>query len=218
MITIPSKYVNNPEKVGSFNILGLAGLRKSGKSFCAKIITSLDPRFKEISFAESLKKLYSEKFNVPEDELNDITKKEKHRRGLQSYSLELKNEYGEFVFVNRLIKDLDPLQYYVISDVRFLCELQTILILGGVSYKVYADNYTRSKRGWTYDSRVDDDISEIEVGDLSSDTFYKCCGGSFIYNTKDESYLTDQLQIILKNRFPVKIDYEGLNRLKDLTL
>ena len=95
---IPNNYVNLPEKAGQYNILGLAGQRRSGKSFTAAILTNMDPRFKELSFALHLKQLYSKEFRVDLEELIDPKYKEKHRRGLQTYSTQMKKDYGEFVF------------------------------------------------------------------------------------------------------------------------
>lgn len=218
---IPNKYINIKKRLNkSFNILGLAGKRRSGKDYVGALLLNLDTRFTRISFADHLKLLYSEEYGVPIEELNNIKFKEKHRRGLQTFSIKMKQENGEFIFVNKLLSTVDEDKYYVITDVRFLCELQTITLMGGVTYKIHADNAVRSQRGWHFDPKVDNDDSEIELGDLSGDTFYQCCGGGTIYNNSDDSNILSQLNLIVKNHFPIHgyDTYEKLKKIHGLEL
>ena len=118
------------------------------------------------------------------------------------------------------LSELEPFKCYVISDVRFLCELQTITVLGGVVYKVHTDNAIRAQRGWVYDPVIDEDASELELGSLSGDTFYKCCRGGLIFNTKDEHYIGRQLQEILSVHFPMNSleEYKKLQKIHEMDL
>lgn len=204
---IPNIYVNNPKKIKKFHLLGLAGTRKSGKDWCANILTKMDTRFKIVSFADALKYSFADRFNIKREDLDDVKLKEKYRRRLQTYSIDMKKEHGEFVFVNTLINSLEENNYYVIPDVRFLCELQSIVVLSGVVYKVHTEPHMRSKRGWKFDPVIDNDISETEIGSLSSDTFKQCCDGGYIFNTleDDESYVSNQLREIVRKHFPASM-------------
>lgn len=215
---IPNTYVNKPSIIANHNILGLAGQRRVGKNYVASVLTSMDNRFMEMSFADSLKEDYAEEKGIDLFELHDPKYKEKHRRNIQEYSLDMKEKHGEFIFVNRMVDKLVEGYYYVVTDVRFLSELQTIILLGGCVYKVHADRHIRARRGWTYNPVVDEDISETEVGELSSDTLRSCAKGGFIYNTKEDDHnnIQTQLKEIIKAHFPYRMeDFARLNRMKD---
>lgn len=218
MIMLPNKFINikNPIALGSkFNILGLAGKRRSGKNYCASLLTTLDDRFRELSFAESLKEIYAEEHGIEIEELNNPKFKEKHRRGLQTYSTQMKKNHGEFVFVNKFLNKVEPGKFYVVTDVRFLCELQTIVLLGGTVYKVHADNQVRAQRGWVFDPVIDTDSSETELGDLSSDTFYGCCKGGILYNNKGDVEVLTQLSEIISIHFSPSLE-ESHKKLKKI--
>jgi phosphomevalonate kinase len=207
------KRVNN----NSPRILAFVGRRYSGKSMAARIVTEIDPRFKKLSFADSLREMYSSKFNVDLELLKGRVSKEEYRRQIKDFSYEVKKEFGQFVFAENLFNKVTKDIYVVIDDMRFIEELQLLCLEGGIAYRVYAENHIRSARGWRYDPNIDDDLSETELGDSSGYTMRQATRGGIIFNNtlRGEIEITAQLEVLLSRHFP-PVPVETYRNLEDL--
>lgn len=176
-------------------LIGIMGRRKSGKTLTARTITEINTSFQICSFAYALKKMFSEEFEVPYAALVDVIAKEKFRQQLIDYAT-LKKKENPSIFIDFLMNKISDNENIVIDDVRYIEELSSIKKRGGTPIKITVENAVRAKRGWSYDSLIDNDFSESELGDLSAHTLDKL-GGYHIYNNKtiDDLYL--QVQLIL---------------------
>lgn len=219
---ISTQYLNlNKEIVKpQCKILGLIGRRRSGKDYTAKVLTSLDLRFQSMSLASPLKEELAKELNIGIEKLDHPVDKERYRRSMQVFSLKKKAEGSDFYFINLLLQNAPKDRLLVIPDVRFISELQAIVMSGGTVYKVHAEQHMRSNRGWRYDPTVDEDPSESELGDVPGDTLRECCDGGTIYNTRGEDYLAEQLAKIVKKHFPLIPPnfYKELEGLKDMEI
>ena len=130
-------------------LIALCGKRKSGKGEVAKAIRSLYPSFREVSFADSLKREYAIRQGIHPDDLLDPMKKEIHRRGLQVLSEEMKNQHGEDIFARNTLSDIKDEENVIISDLRFFVEYRALPKHTKI-IKVYSDIWFRESRGWEF--------------------------------------------------------------------
>lgn len=146
-------------------IIALCGKRKAGKNEVAKAIRSLYPSFSELSFADSLKREYAVRHNIHPDMLLDPIEKEKHRKGLQVLSEEMKAKHGEDVFARYTLSEIKEGEDVIITDLRFYVELRALDPEVTRIIKVYSDIRFRESRGWEF-SEVDLHASENEVANI----------------------------------------------------
>jgi phosphomevalonate kinase len=185
------------------NILALCGLRKAGKTTSACVLKEIDNRFKIVSLADPLKESFADYIQIPRSYLDSSDVKEKYRRELQLFSWQFKEKNPNY-FVDLLFAENAAEQCVVIDDLRFSNELEAVLKRGGTVYQVYADPYVRKSRGWLFNRDVDTDVSELELGSLSSQTML-ALGGGLIWNNGSRESLRPQLYDILAKHFMNKL-------------
>lgn len=178
-------------------IVAFSGRRYCGKSTCSSIVSDLCDDFREVAFADALRQDYCKLNKL---ELSDLYKdKERYRKGLIKLS-EVRKKKDPAYFAKRLFEGLSDSDCIVISDLRFIEELKEIVDRGGLVLNVQSSYGERSKRGWVYDSLIDNDYSETEL-DLSRQT-YHCLGGDVILNNSSDQDLRKEIFRQLKNNFP----------------
>lgn len=183
-------------------ILAFCGRSYTGKSKSASIVLELDSRFKKISFADPGKEEYSRTNNIPLQDLSTPGVKEGHRPGVITLVEGRKLETGDSGFWAKKLFDTYKEGYFVIDDLRFIEELQELVLLGGVVYKLQANPEVRKARGWIPNSFVDTHYSETEM-DLSPHTFYVLTSGGGIFNneTDGDAKLRGQIYKLLNLHF-----------------
>jgi phosphomevalonate kinase len=202
-------------------MLGFCGRRKSGKTLAADIVLGLDSRFSRKSFADTLRRLFSEMTGVPVEDLQHTTKKERYRKDVIEFSKDVKKDKGLFYFAEDFFNTFYGDDLIVCDDLRILEELYLSVLFGSVVYRIHADNKIRATRGWVFDPEIDNDISETELGDLSSGTLYYCTGGGVLYNTKDSTYLEEGIVKVLQQHFPTQAtntEYPDLQKLLQMDI
>lgn len=178
------------------NILGFAGRRLSGKNEASDIVVEFMPTFQQASFAQLAKLDYCALKGITIADF--IGNKEKYRKGLIEYTKEIKKD-DRFFYARKLFEHFSDEDNIVISDVRFIEELQEIKIRGGVVYKIESSDDARAERGYKFNPAVDLDISETEL-DLSSYT-YHCLGGGIIHNNSCKNSLRRDIYKLLEKNF-----------------
>lgn len=137
-------------------IIGVIGLINSGKSTVADVLVK-QHNFTKVSFADSLKDAAAAIFGWPRELLQGDTDQSRQWREqvddywsrvmqhpvtprwvLQHFGSEvMRNQFHKDIWVHSLMKKLDDLnKNYVISDVRFLNEIDVILSQNGTIWKV----------------------------------------------------------------------------------
>ena len=175
-------------------VIGLSGKRRSGKTLAAEYFIDFEPFFQKMSFADSLREMFSIDFGVPIAYLTDDARKESYREALIGYS-KAKKEADPNIFINHLLERIGEHDLVVIDDVRFIPEYAAVIRVGGVCYKVECDSVRKALRGWTYDPIIDTDSSETEL-DIPGFIFQEH-GGGVIWNNKSKDDLAQQVQEIL---------------------
>lgn len=143
------------------NLIGLSGYARSGKDTVAKILVD-NHGFTRVAFADKLREAlynlnprvyafvfdgageYSESKVVwLADLIDEIGWEEakivapEHRLYLQRLGTEVgRNLFGENVWVDLALRDLDPNGHYVVSDVRFPNEAEGIRSRGGQMVRI----------------------------------------------------------------------------------
>lgn len=110
-------------------IIGLSGYAGAGKDTVGQILVS-DYGFKRLAFADTLKSVAKRLhyWNGQKDDLG--------RRHLQELGQILREEICESIWVDTVFKQIDFDKNYVITDVRYENELQTIQNYNGYIYRV----------------------------------------------------------------------------------
>lgn len=162
-------------------IIGLVGSKKSGKSTIAEYLVS-NHGFHEISFADPLKKLVVELFDLTPEQVHTQNKKESVDPQLQVTPRQLLQTVGTDLFrvtlkrvlptlsipydsiwiakaYNKILKIIleDPNAKIVISDVRFRNESDMVRDLGGFLIRVTRNNISECF------SNIDNHSSETEM-------------------------------------------------------
>lgn len=173
-------------------IIALCGRRRCGKDTTVEIIQSMVMNFQRIGFADALKRMVSEDFNIPLNEMYDPATKETHRPRLQSQQAVYKDKYGLTIFAQILKEEIRAknMTYVVISDMRYLFEWDSIKTEEkAFPFRVHSDKEFRALRGWV-EGPTDLHDSETEMGDLTEDWFKPYNGGILVNNfTKKEDYV-----------------------------
>lgn len=182
------------------SLLAFCGRRMAGKSFASSILNEFDSRFTLMSFADIPKDEYAELEGIPREDLNTPGIKERHRKGFIAY-VEGRKKKDKGYWAKKLVKNIQS-DHVVIDDLRFLEELEQVVKLNGLVYKVHANPEVRKARGWVHDARVDEHYSETEM-DLSPYTFYTLTGGGIIYNNEinTDHKLRGQIYKLLNTHF-----------------
>lgn len=187
-------------------VLALTGLSYCGKTTVSQMVCEADSRFIRVSFGTVLKKAYCAYNGVDLEATVTPRTKEAYRMGLVDFSKRVKEKEGWDYFARALFEGVGPEQYIVIDDLRFIEELDLCLKRDAVVFKVYSESRQRALRGH-FPSPADADISETELSFLSGYDWWKLTGerGGVLYNTKDESYLRDQVHKVMQRYFPVAL-------------
>lgn len=132
-------------------IIGLSGKMGSGKSTAALLIKHHFPQFVEASFADPVKRITSIVTNTP---LELQYTQEGKRTYIESFGMtirEVQQKIGTECFRNNfhtdtwvicLIDSIKNLEYVIVSDVRFLNEVQAIKQNGGHIIRIVRSNET----------------------------------------------------------------------------
>lgn len=131
-------------------IIGLAGLAGSGKSTAASFL-SAQYGFSVRNFADPLKLICQDLFRFSDEQLwgpsqarnqEDARYGQSARDALQTIGAAARKYYPD-VWVQRLVRDLDPVADIVIGDVRYVNEVRTIAKLGGQVWYVHRPGIPR---------------------------------------------------------------------------
>jgi phosphomevalonate kinase len=144
-------------------LLLFSAKRYSGKSEASKIVCQL-ARFRPYSFADHLRKSYSEAHGVPLEWLYRY--KEEWRPEIIAFSWKLKAEHGEDYFFRTLIKQAEEeeAENVMIDDQRFYnAEFLPSRARGSKVYRLECSLETRIARGLVPNAKIDNDPSEIEM-------------------------------------------------------
>ena len=120
-------------------IIGICGHKGSGKDYLANILKEYTG-FKVVHFADPIKDILCEIFNISLDELNNLKNSEKTkilgtnmRSILQTFGTNIMQKFcGKRIWVDLVLKE-DNL---IIADVRFQHEVDAILGKGGFIIKL----------------------------------------------------------------------------------
>lgn len=118
-------------------LVGICGKMGSGKDTIADYLVG---KFlgKKIAFAERLKELAKELFNVEK-------KDKRGRRILQQLGAAMRS-IDEDVWINSLMYNYNPEEFTVISDIRYLNEARAIINKGGIVIHIEVPDYIRKER------------------------------------------------------------------------
>ena len=130
-------------------IIGLAGKAGHGKNYVADVLCDYYPgmRFRKVAFADPLKQLYSiisgETVQDSPEWKNGMSNLGMTRReAFQKIGTDLfRKHLHEDIWIHALFSGLDLTQNYIITDVRFLNEVNAIRHAGGVVFRVMRPNY-----------------------------------------------------------------------------
>lgn len=110
-------------------IIGLAGYAGAGKDTVGEILVS-DYGFKRVAFADSLK-IIAKRLHYWNGEKDNLG-----RLHLQELGQILREELCESIWIDTVLRKIDFDKNYVITDVRYENELQTIKRYGGHVYRI----------------------------------------------------------------------------------
>lgn len=193
-------------------IIGITGLKRSGKDTLAYYIRNQDPSFVKYAFADPVRQAATAMFGFNERDYTDPELKESidpfwgisPRQALQYIGTEVGRQgfaaaYPQFkeitddqLWVKRFQRFLDTLSHprnVVITDMRFQNEMNAIRNLAHVDYKVHTFGIVRSEL-------PGDDLhaSETEIPKLIA----KC--DHIFYNDRDIHEFYDDIAIVLRSR------------------
>lgn len=153
----------------------IAGKRNVGKDFVASCLSKKIVNSKVVHFADAVKYKYAEKVlkdsSLGQKLIDDRDFKELHRHGLIEFSQYQKKKYGDDYWVKKLVEYCNKDLVYIISDLRFKSELFADVFDTSIKIKIIASNEVRASRGWIYDMKVDDNISETDLDDVDQVAF-----------------------------------------------
>lgn len=150
-------------------IIGLSGYAHSGKDTAAKYLIDTF-KFKRLSFADPIKDFLQSVNPILEDghRVNelihmygwDIAKsRDEVRRLLQETGMTARKMFGKDFWIEYALSNTDPLENYVVSDVRFVNEAEYIRDLGGTIWRINRVN----------NHPINSHISEVALDDYSFD-------------------------------------------------
>lgn len=155
----------------------ISGKRYAGKDEFAKLLKSLHP---EACLTRSLafypKHMYAKEENLNFEKLiYDREYKEKHRKGIIKLAMR-KREEDKNYWVNCLLNSCQKHSNKIIlvPDFRFKNEKEFLLENNNEvkTVRLISDDRIRTKRGWKYDEKIDNSLSETELKDEDSNWDY----------------------------------------------
>jgi len=157
-------------------ILGLAGLKGSGKDTVYQIIKEIDEEYIKLAFANPIKNKIFEIFQIDEHTY-DVLKRQQYWRHIFREIGMLMREYDENQFIKYVEKNLT--NKVVITDIRFMNEIYFLKKQNAILIKV---------------KRFNNDDNHITEQDLHDELF-----DYIIDNTKDYEHLKKQVIKILND-------------------
>jgi len=167
-------------------IIGLNGYAKSGKDEIANAIRSLHPTWEIKKFAGKLKDIASILTGIPAESFEDQSFKMKHLMGWDMTVRELLQRLGTEgvrsgvhtdAWVNALFVDYYQYAKWIITDVRFPNEAQSIKDRGGVLIRVNrpgvgpVNNHLSETAldDWKFDHVIDNNgtLQELKIKSIS---------------------------------------------------
>lgn len=120
-------------------IIGICGHKGSGKDYLGNLLKEYT-KFKIVHFADPIKDILCEMFNISKDELNNLKNSENTkilgtnmRSILQVFGTDIMQKmFGKEIWTNLVLKEDD----LIIADVRFQHEVDAILKKGGFVIKL----------------------------------------------------------------------------------
>lgn len=158
-------------------IIGICGHKGSGKDYLGNLLKD-KTNFKITHFADPIKDILCEIFNISIEELNNLKNSEETkilgtnmRKILQKFGTDIMQGYcGKEIWANIVLKE-DNL---IVADVRFQHEVDAILRKGGFVIKLKSN------------SKIDNHISERGIEDIPESCF------KYIFdNSKKDSSILD---------------------------
>lgn len=175
-------------------IIGIAGKARHGKNTSAKFIgdyfTSKDILWKEFSFANEVKKICL-LFGAKEEDLWGDKRPAKARRLMQVVATEAGREYNSNIWIDKLFEqkkfqEIEKQGVAIITDVRFINEVEQILIRKGKIILIERPNAPSIEYGANH-------VSETSIDDIKKKFLDKIY---YIYNK--EGSLENLRKIILE--------------------
>lgn len=158
----------------------ISGKRYSGKDTTAELLRKVflehskmdDVKINITSFAEEAKNGYCHTNNL-NNNFEDRSFKESHRKALIDYCRLTKRVYGDSIFAEKVIDkhQLCNNNIVIISDVRFKEEIEAFSLrkLPFMIIRVESNDINRVQRGWNYDPEIDGGISECQLDNFHFD-------------------------------------------------
>src|ERR1051326_7821740 len=99
--------------------IGISGKQRSGKDSAANNLSEISPRYERIGFADELKRVAARLIGKPDDYYFYEENKIRDRQYLISLGQTMRS-YDKDFWVNKVLAQLKPGRFFVITDVRFL--------------------------------------------------------------------------------------------------
>jgi len=157
-------------------IIGLHGLKGSGKDTVYQIIKEIDNEFNKIAFADPIKKEIFKIFQIDEHTYDTLKRIPYWRHIFRNIGM-LMRKYDENQFINYVDQNLK--NKIIVTDVRFMNEIEFLKKQNAILIKV--------KR---FNKNEDNHITEQDLSDELFDYI--------IDNTKDLEHLKNQVIKILE--------------------
>ena len=171
-------------------IILINGKARSGKDFASQILLKKLKNSKKLAFADKIKTLICDIFNITLEEFNDF--KNNHydlkyndksltfRELIQNFGESSKDLFGKDFWINQIINDIESSKedYIIISDFRFLIEYETLVKYFGkdkiVSLHIQDKNLENFEnndthisennlKGFEFDYVIDNSIKDPEI-------------------------------------------------------
>lgn len=164
-------------------IIALTARSQAGKDTVCEIIQEMWDDTQRIAFADNVKKFTALALDITLEELEFLKNSKEEwtlfhrgittRQLLQRVGTEAgRGLFGENVWVDLALKDIDPKKIYVITDCRFENEAKKVKELGGIVVKIWrkeADNVPSTHASETadlsayYDYQIHNDGTKQEL-------------------------------------------------------
>jgi hypothetical protein len=141
-----------------YNGIGISGRARSGKDTAAASLHKLHPRFSRCGFADELKRVAARLIGKPDDYYFYEENKIRDRQYLINLGQTMRS-YDKDFWVNKVLAQLKPGRFFVITDVRFLNEAEALKKAGFLLVRLNPSNETILERG----GKLIDDPSETEL-------------------------------------------------------
>lgn len=183
------------------NYILISGKRCSGKDTVASLIKEkLGKDTVILGFANVLKYNYAKSIATNEIDtqciyeklINEYKFKEQHRENLINLAKSEKIKHGDDIWVRRLldyVKNLN-VKTIIIPDFRFKVEFEYFRNLKAYIIRVKSDETVRKERGWRYDPKIDNDVTETDLDEINDIKF------NLVVNN---NYSIEHLKYIISN-------------------